>query len=211
MAGVNVISSFLSSLMDAAKDMCSSLPALVPAGLYLPSPPLYCPQPSPNTQVLLQMCNHQHIYMFKKKIILTVYETQDRKGTMEQLPEVACRHKVSGILQRLLLLLRSGGCCHPAAQWYISRLSRVRHILHKVCLYKTYNFRKKAKKKKKRINLVFRSKRSMHIPLLRWRRRVFQRSWWSWYLMVDTSKEEPKKKISWAPTLFILLVGAICN
>ncbi|KAF6733239.1 uncharacterized protein FQA47_000825 [Oryzias melastigma] len=106
MAGVNVISSFLSSLMDAAKDMCSSLPALVPAGLYLPSPPLYCPQPSPNTQ--------------------------DRKGTMEQLPEVACRHKVSGILQRLLLLLRSGGCCHPAAQWYISRLSRVRHILHKI-------------------------------------------------------------------------------
>ncbi|RVE65772.1 hypothetical protein OJAV_G00120160 [Oryzias javanicus] len=106
MAGVNVISSFLSSLMDAAKDMCSSLPALVPAGLYLPSPPLYCPQPSPNTQ--------------------------DPKGTTGHLPEVVCRHKVSGILQRLLLLLRSGCCCHPAAQWYISRLSSVRHILYKI-------------------------------------------------------------------------------
>lgn len=51
MAGVNVISSALSSLLDTAKDLCSCLPTLVPNGLYLPSPPLYCPQPSPNTQV----------------------------------------------------------------------------------------------------------------------------------------------------------------
>lgn len=51
MAGVNVMSSPLSSLLDKAKDLCSCLPALVPNGLYLPSPPLYCPQPSPNTQV----------------------------------------------------------------------------------------------------------------------------------------------------------------
>ncbi|XP_020563328.1 protein JBTS17 isoform X3 [Oryzias latipes] len=106
MAGVDIISTFLSSLLDAAKDMCSSLPALVPAGLYLPSPPLYCPQPSPNTQ--------------------------DPWGTAGQLPEVACRQKVSGVLQRLLLLLRSACCCHPAAQWYVSRLGRARHILHKI-------------------------------------------------------------------------------
>lgn len=51
MAGVNVMSSPLSSLLDTAKDLCSCLPMLVPSGLYLPSPPLYCPQPSPNTQV----------------------------------------------------------------------------------------------------------------------------------------------------------------
>lgn len=51
MAGVNVMSSPLSSLLDRAKDLCSGLPILVPNGLYLPSPPLYCPQPSPNTQV----------------------------------------------------------------------------------------------------------------------------------------------------------------
>uniref|UniRef100_A0A8C4H2B9 Protein JBTS17 n=1 Tax=Dicentrarchus labrax TaxID=13489 RepID=A0A8C4H2B9_DICLA len=106
MAGVNVISPPLSSLLDRAKTLCSCLPTLVPNGLYLPSPPLYCPQPSPNTQ--------------------------DPVGTTGQFAEVASRHKVSGVLQRLLLLLRSARCCHPAAQWYISHLRRARHILHKV-------------------------------------------------------------------------------
>uniref|UniRef100_UPI003AAFEDE3 ciliogenesis and planar polarity effector 1 n=1 Tax=Centroberyx gerrardi TaxID=166262 RepID=UPI003AAFEDE3 len=106
MAGVNVMSSPLSALLDTAKDLCSCLPALVPSGLYLPAPPLYCPQPSSNTQ--------------------------DPVGTFGQLAEVASRHKVSGVLQRLLLLLRSARCCRPAAQWYISRLRRARHILHKI-------------------------------------------------------------------------------
>ncbi|XP_017266224.1 ciliogenesis and planar polarity effector 1 isoform X3 [Kryptolebias marmoratus] len=106
MAGVNVLLSPLSSLLEKAKNMTSSLPALVPIGLYLPSPPLYCPQPSPNTQ--------------------------DQMGTMGHFAEVSCRHKVSGFLQRLLLLLRCARCCHPAAQWYISRLRHARHILHKI-------------------------------------------------------------------------------
>ncbi|XP_056287984.1 ciliogenesis and planar polarity effector 1 isoform X2 [Pseudoliparis swirei] len=106
MAGVNLMSSPLSSLLDTAKDLCSGLPTLVPNGLYLPSPPLYCPQPSPNTQ--------------------------DPTGTIGQFAEVASRHKVSGVLQRLLLLLRSARCCHPAAQWYISHLRRARHVLHKI-------------------------------------------------------------------------------
>ncbi|KAF7666285.1 hypothetical protein LDENG_00114050 [Lucifuga dentata] len=105
MAGVNVLSSPLSSLLDTAKGLCCCLPTLVPNGLYLPSPPLYCPQPSPNTQ--------------------------DPIGTFGQLTEVASRHKVSGVLQRLLLLLRSARCCRPAAQWYISHLRRAKHILHK--------------------------------------------------------------------------------
>lgn len=51
MAGVDVLSTPLTSLLDAAKDLSSFLPILVPSGMYLPSPPLYCPQPSPNTQV----------------------------------------------------------------------------------------------------------------------------------------------------------------
>ncbi|XP_056875211.1 ciliogenesis and planar polarity effector 1 isoform X3 [Takifugu flavidus] len=103
MAGVDVISSPLSSLLDAAKTLCVSLPLLVPNGLYLPSPPLYCPQPSPSTQ--------DHIGQFS---------------------EVALRHKVSGVLQRLLLLLRSAHCCHPAAQWYIGHLWHSRRMLLKM-------------------------------------------------------------------------------
>lgn len=86
----------------------------------------------------------------QKKNLLTIWETQDPWGTAGQLPEIACRQKVSGVLQRLLLLLRSACCCHPAAQWYVSRLGRARHILHKVCLYKTYLFRKKRGKKSKK-------------------------------------------------------------
>ncbi|XP_041826553.1 ciliogenesis and planar polarity effector 1 isoform X3 [Melanotaenia boesemani] len=120
MAGVNVMSSPMSSLLDTAKTMCSSLPALVPTGLYLPSPPLYCPQPSPNTQ--------------------------DQIGTTGHLAEVAYRHKVSGVLQRLLLLVKSGHCCHPAAQWYISHLRRARHILYKI--KKKYSYPSAAQEEK---------------------------------------------------------------
>ncbi|KAM9820132.1 LOW QUALITY PROTEIN: ciliogenesis and planar polarity effector 1 [Neosynchiropus ocellatus] len=106
MAGVNVFTSHLSSLLDTARQLCSCLPLLVVSGLYLPSPPLYCPQPSPNTQ--------------------------DRTGTSGQIAEVTIRHKVSAVLQRVLLLFRSARCCHPAAQWYISSLRRARHVLFKI-------------------------------------------------------------------------------
>ncbi|KAM7392880.1 hypothetical protein PAMA_007814 [Pampus argenteus] len=120
MAGVNVMSSPMSSLLDTAKNLCSCLPALVPNGLYLPSPPLYCPQPSPNTQ--------------------------DPIGTIGQFAEVASRHKVSGLLQRLLLLLRAAHCCHPAAQWYISHLRRSKHLLHKI--KKKYSYPSAAEEEK---------------------------------------------------------------
>ncbi|XP_026029615.1 ciliogenesis and planar polarity effector 1 isoform X4 [Astatotilapia calliptera] len=119
-AGLNVLSSPLSTLLDKAKDLCSSLPTLVPSGLYLPSPPLYCPQPSPNTQ--------------------------DQIGTEGQFAEITCRHKVSMDLQRLVLLLRSGRCCRSAAQWYISSLRRARHLLHKI--KKKYSHRSAAEEEK---------------------------------------------------------------
>ncbi|XP_077479688.1 ciliogenesis and planar polarity effector 1 [Stigmatopora argus] len=105
-AGVDILTSPLTSLLDSAKDMCSGLSALVHSGLYLPSPPLYCPQPSPNTQ--------------------------DPVGTVGQLAEMVIRRNVSGILQRILLLLRSARCCYSSAQWYVSNLRRARHVLHKI-------------------------------------------------------------------------------
>ncbi|XP_041753988.2 ciliogenesis and planar polarity effector 1 isoform X1 [Coregonus clupeaformis] len=106
MAGVDVLSQPLGALLDSAKDLSSCLPALVPMGLYLPAPPLYCPQPAPNTQ--------------------------DPSGVFGQLLEGASRHRVSGVLQRVLLLLRSARCSRPAAQWYISHLQRSRHRLHRI-------------------------------------------------------------------------------
>lgn len=81
MAGVNVMSSPLSSLLDRAKDLCSGLPILVPNGLYLPSPPLYCPQPSPNTQVhntdghhLQTLC--LYIQLMIKCFVVLMFRTQ---------------------------------------------------------------------------------------------------------------------------------------
>lgn len=66
-------------------------------------------------------------------------DSQDPIGTTGQFAEVESRHKVSGVLQRLLLLLRSARCCHPAAQWYITHLRRARHLLHKV-IYRDEGF-----------------------------------------------------------------------
>ncbi|PWA26913.1 hypothetical protein CCH79_00000898 [Gambusia affinis] len=120
MAGVNVMSFPLSTLLDKVKDMCLLMPTLVPDEVYLPSPPLYCPQPSPNTQD--QMCE------------------------MGPFVELVSRHKVSGILQRLLLLLKSAHCCRPAAQWYVRCLRRARHILHKI--KKKYSYPSAAQEEK---------------------------------------------------------------
>ncbi|XP_072309627.1 ciliogenesis and planar polarity effector 1 [Eucyclogobius newberryi] len=106
MAGVDAVSSPLSSLLDKAKDLCSCLTAIVPTAFYLPSPPLYCPQPSPNSQ--------------------------DPAGSIAYHTELVYRQKISENVQKLLLLLRSANCCHPAAQWYLSQLRRARHILHKM-------------------------------------------------------------------------------
>lgn len=52
MAEVDVVSLPLARLLESAKKHASSFTALVPLAFYLPAPPLYCPQPAPNTQVL---------------------------------------------------------------------------------------------------------------------------------------------------------------
>lgn len=130
MAGVDVVSSPLTSLLGTAKALCVSLPLLVPNGLYLPSPPLYCPQPSPNTQVIHWTASPCWCSTLN---YMCASHVQEHMG---QLAEVSFRHKVSGVIQRLLLLLRSAHCCHSAAQWYISHLWNSRKILHKVF----YNF-----------------------------------------------------------------------
>lgn len=51
MAGLDVLSQPLRHLVDRARKLGSCLPALVPGGLYLPAPPLYCPQPAPDPDV----------------------------------------------------------------------------------------------------------------------------------------------------------------
>ncbi|CAI5787672.1 Hypothetical predicted protein [Podarcis lilfordi] len=106
MAETDILSGTFQLLVDSAKDLSRKFCGLVPDGLYLPAPPLYCPQPSfPGEE--------EHI---------------DLALRMERV----CRQKVSGVVQRILLLFRAAHCSFPAAQWYIVQLKRARKIMQKI-------------------------------------------------------------------------------
>uniref|UniRef100_U3IMM2 Ciliosis and planar polarity effector complex subunit 1 n=1 Tax=Anas platyrhynchos platyrhynchos TaxID=8840 RepID=U3IMM2_ANAPP len=106
MADADILSEMLKLLMDSAKDLSGKLYGLVPDGLYLPAPPLYCPQPASLSE---EDCND---------IILKT--------------ERESREKVSGILQRIIMLFQAARCSCPAAQWYISQLKWARKIMQKI-------------------------------------------------------------------------------
>ncbi|XP_062869669.1 ciliogenesis and planar polarity effector 1 isoform X2 [Trichomycterus rosablanca] len=106
MAEVDVMSRPLTQLLESAKEQASAMSTLVPPALYLPAPPLYCPQPAPNTQ--------------------------DSVGDMVLALEREARSHVAAAFQRLLLLFRAARCSRPAAQWYINGLSRCRRLFSKV-------------------------------------------------------------------------------
>uniref|UniRef100_A0A8D2HMR7 Ciliosis and planar polarity effector complex subunit 1 n=1 Tax=Urocitellus parryii TaxID=9999 RepID=A0A8D2HMR7_UROPR len=106
MADADILSDTLQHLIDSAKDFSKRLWGLVPAGLYLPAPPLYCPQPA-----ILSQEDGDDLFVKAEK---------DN------------RQKVSGILQRVLLLFRATRCSFPVAQWYILQLRRARKIMQKI-------------------------------------------------------------------------------
>ncbi|KAI4892113.1 hypothetical protein NFI96_017897, partial [Prochilodus magdalenae] len=106
MAEVDVVSQPLTQLLDTAKEHASALSMLVPPAFYLPAPPLYCPQPAPNTQDSVE------------------------SGMLALERELRCH--VAGVLQRVLLLFRAAHCSRPAAQWYITSLRRCRQLFRKV-------------------------------------------------------------------------------
>ncbi|XP_060764829.1 ciliogenesis and planar polarity effector 1 isoform X4 [Neoarius graeffei] len=106
MAEVDVVSRPLAKLLESAKEHASSFTALVPTAFYLPAPPLYCPQPSLNTQ--------------------------DSIGDILLALERESRCHVAAVLQQVLLLFRAAHCSRPAVQWYISGLRRCRKLFRKV-------------------------------------------------------------------------------
>ncbi|XP_010603787.1 ciliogenesis and planar polarity effector 1 isoform X2 [Fukomys damarensis] len=105
MADANIVSETLQLLMDSAKDFSKRLWGLVPVRLYLPAPPLYCPQPA-------------------------ISEEDDDDLLLKA--EKDNRQKVSGILQRILLLFRAARCSFPIAQWYILQLRWARKVMQKI-------------------------------------------------------------------------------
>ncbi|KAJ8286784.1 hypothetical protein GJAV_G00043250 [Gymnothorax javanicus] len=105
MAQVDVLSQPLHALVEAAKDLASRLTGLVPPGVYLPAPPLYCPQPASDAQVSV--------------------------GDVVLASDGRSRQCISAALQRALLLLSAANCSVPAAQWYITNLQQRQLLLHK--------------------------------------------------------------------------------
>ncbi|NWI89797.1 CPLN1 protein, partial [Pitta sordida] len=106
MADADILSETFHLLMDSAMDHSRKLHGLVPAGLYLPAPPLYCPQPAS----------------------LSEEDGNDILLKMER----EIRQKVSGVLQRIILLFRASHCSCPAAQWYITQLKWARKVMQKI-------------------------------------------------------------------------------
>ncbi|XP_037979830.1 ciliogenesis and planar polarity effector 1 isoform X5 [Motacilla alba alba] len=106
MADVDILSETFQLLMDSAKDLCKKFYGLVPVGLCLPAPPLYCPQPAS----------------------LSDEDSDDILLKTEK--EV--RQKVSGVLQRIILLFRAAHCSCSAAQWYITQLKWARKVMQKI-------------------------------------------------------------------------------
>uniref|UniRef100_A0A672U9I4 Ciliosis and planar polarity effector complex subunit 1 n=1 Tax=Strigops habroptila TaxID=2489341 RepID=A0A672U9I4_STRHB len=106
MADTDILSQTFQLLMDSAKDLSRKLYGLVPDGLYLPAPPLYCPQPASLSEEV------------GNDILLKI--------------ERESRQKVSGILQRIILLFRAAHCSCPAAQWYITKLKWARKVMQKI-------------------------------------------------------------------------------
>ncbi|XP_053448023.1 ciliogenesis and planar polarity effector 1 isoform X2 [Nycticebus coucang] len=106
MADADILSDIFQLLIDSAKDFSKRLWGLVPVGLYLPAPPLFCPQPA----------------------ILSEEDGDDLLLKAEK----DNRQKVSGILQRVLLLFRAARCSFPVAQWYILQLRWARKVMQKI-------------------------------------------------------------------------------
>ncbi|XP_078733051.1 ciliogenesis and planar polarity effector 1 isoform X1 [Lampetra fluviatilis] len=107
MAGVDALGPALAGAVGAARERAGGgcLAGLVPPGLYLPAPPLYCPQ-----------------------LGVELQEGDDAALAQEK----RSRHGASSALQRALALLRASRCSLPAAQWYIRRLQRVRRTVGKI-------------------------------------------------------------------------------
>ncbi|NXK10592.1 CPLN1 protein, partial [Herpetotheres cachinnans] len=106
MTDADILSEPFQLLMYSAKDLSRKLCGLVPDGLYLPAPPLYCPQPAYLSE---EDCND---------ILLKI--------------ERESRQKVSGVLQRIILLFRAARFSCPAAQWYIAQLKWARKVMQKI-------------------------------------------------------------------------------
>ncbi|XP_062574969.1 ciliogenesis and planar polarity effector 1-like isoform X1 [Saccostrea cucullata] len=98
MSGVEVVPWLLTTLVHRLMDTVAQLSPLVPQDFYLPSPPLYCPQPA---------------------------DTEKDKRSAEVQGESALRFQASSLIQLILIVLNSAHISLPVTRWYIQELNNV--------------------------------------------------------------------------------------
>ena len=92
---IDLVPMLLETLVGRLKHVTRQFSGLVPDGLYLPAPPVYCPQPANTSQGGLDA---------------------------EAFQEVALRHEASSLIQLVLLVLEGASCTLPAARWYAKKV-----------------------------------------------------------------------------------------
>ncbi|XP_048582727.1 uncharacterized protein LOC5517350 isoform X2 [Nematostella vectensis] len=94
-AGLDLVPVLMWTMLKDLLGLVAQLDWIVPEGLYLPSPPLYCPQP-PNTQT--------------EFLLPRVYQ------------ERHIRSEAAKLVQKILTLFHASRCMTPCTQWYVEQL-----------------------------------------------------------------------------------------
>ncbi|XP_078688724.1 uncharacterized protein LOC144920408 isoform X2 [Branchiostoma floridae x Branchiostoma belcheri] len=103
-AGAEAVPWLLERVVGQMQALCSRLSTEVPAGLYLPAPPLYLPQPA--------SISEEHVDP-------DVRHEKDLRREMAHLTQLA------------LVLLQAAGCQLPCARWYLQQLLQARQMYNK--------------------------------------------------------------------------------
>ncbi|XP_078606977.1 uncharacterized protein LOC144879422 isoform X2 [Branchiostoma floridae x Branchiostoma japonicum] len=103
-AGAEAVPWLLERVVRQMQAVCSRLSAEVPAGLYLPAPPLYLPQPASTSEDYVDP---------------DVRHEKDLRREMAHLTQLA------------LVLLQAAGCQLPCARWYLQQLIKARQMYNK--------------------------------------------------------------------------------
>ncbi|XP_013396199.1 protein JBTS17 isoform X2 [Lingula anatina] len=104
LAKVDITPWLLGCLLDRLKVAVASFPTLVPQGVYLPAPPLYCPQPA---------------------------VTSEEEWSEEVREEMIRRKETSSLIQLITVVMRASHTALPAAVWYVKELAPIQDILIK--------------------------------------------------------------------------------
>nr|XP_006816150.1 PREDICTED: uncharacterized protein C5orf42 homolog [Saccoglossus kowalevskii] len=115
-SGLDATPWLLTKIIDRCKSLVSQLNGLVPDGLYLPAPPLYCPQPATASAARIRACENDGVSRKDKIYHMKTEETE------EVIQERQLRHDIANTIQLFLLVLTSANCTLSCTKWYVEQL-----------------------------------------------------------------------------------------